>query len=61
MEGNHKVKKPTHNSRTFGVYNLTAGKNAYSVYFTEENGVIKEYKLSIFGTAIPFITYNIRF
>ncbi len=61
MESNHKVKQLTHNSWSFGVYNLTARKNAYSVYFTEENGVIKGYKLSIFGTAIPFITYNIRF
>ena len=61
MESNHKVKQLTHNSWSFGVYNLTARKNAYSVYFTEENGVIKGYKLSIFGTIIPFITYNIRF
>ena len=61
LEGNHKVKQLTHNSWSFGVYNITARKNAYSVYFTEENGLIKGYKLSIFGTAIPFITYNIRF
>lgn len=61
LEGNHKVKQLTHNSWSFGVYNLTARKNAYSVYFTEENGLIKGYKLSIFGTAIPFVTYNIRF
>ncbi len=61
IEGNHKVKQLTHNSWSFGVYNFTARKNAYSVYFTEVNGAIKGYKLSIFGTAIPFITYNIRF
>jgi hypothetical protein len=61
IEGNHKIKKLTHNSWTIGVYNLTARKNPYSVYFTEVNGVIKGYQLSIFGTAIPFITYNFRF
>jgi len=61
IEGNHKIKKLTHNSWTVGVYNLTARKNPYSVYFTEVNGVIKGYQLSIFGTAIPFITYNFRF
>ena len=61
MEGNHKVKQTAHNSWSFGVYNLTFRKNAYSVYFTEVNGQIKGYKLSIFGTAIPFVTYNIRF
>ena len=61
IDGNHKVKQLTHNSWTFGVYNWTARKNAYSVYFISQNGTIKGYKLSIFGTAIPFITYNIRF
>ncbi|HEV3327604.1 MAG TPA: TonB-dependent receptor [Puia sp.] len=61
MEGNHKVHQRFHNSWSFGVYNLTARKNPYSVYFTEVNGVIKGYQLSIFGTAIPFLSYNIRF
>ena len=61
LEGNHKIHQLTHNSWTLGVYNLTGRKNAYSVYFISENGAIKGYKLSIFGTAIPFITYNIRF
>jgi hypothetical protein len=61
IDGNHKVKQLIHGSLSFGVYNLTGRKNAYSVYFTAENGVIKGYKLSIFGTAIPFITYNFRF
>ena len=61
MEGNHKVKQKTHNSWSLGVYNLTGRKNPYSVYFVEENGKIKGYKLSVIGTAIPYITYNIRF
>ena len=61
IEGNHKIKKLSHNSWSFGVYNLTGRQNAYSVYFTEENGTIKGYKLSIFDTPVPFITYNFRF
>ena len=61
LDGNHKIHQLTHNSWTLGVYNVTGRKNAYSVYFISENGGIKGYKLSIFGTAIPFITYNIRF
>jgi hypothetical protein len=61
IEGNHKLKQLTHNSWTFGIYNLTARKNAFSSYFVTENGVIRAYKLSIFSTAIPFINYNIRF
>ena len=61
IDGNHKVKQKTHNSWSLGVYNLTARKNPYSIYFVEERGVIKGYKLSVIGTAIPYITYNIRF
>jgi TonB-dependent Receptor Plug Domain len=59
--GNHKIHQLTHNSWTLGIYNLLARRNAYSVYFISQNGNIQGYKLSIFGTAIPFITYNIRF
>ncbi|MEO5682282.1 MAG: carboxypeptidase-like regulatory domain-containing protein [Chitinophagaceae bacterium] len=61
LDGNHKVKQRFHNSWSFGVYNLTGRQNAYSVYFVQENGKIKGYQLSIFGTAIPFVTYNIKF
>ncbi len=61
MLGNHKVKQETHNTWTFGVYNWFGRKNAYSVYYISQNSTVKGYKLSIFGSAIPFITYNIRF
>lgn len=61
IDGNHKVHQLTHNSWTIGVYNLTGRKNAYSVYFISQNGTVNGYQLSIFGTAIPFITYNIKF
>jgi hypothetical protein len=40
---------------------MTGRRNPYSIYFVEENGKIKGYKLSVIGTAIPYITYNIRF
>lgn len=61
IEGNHKVHQLFHNSFTIGVYNLTGRKNPYSVYYTTENGAINAYKLSIFGSIIPYINYNIRF
>ncbi|GAO41346.1 TonB-dependent receptor [Flavihumibacter petaseus] len=61
LDGNHKVKQKTHNSWSFGVYNMLARQNPYSVYFVNEGGKIKGYQLSIFGTAIPFVTYNIKF
>jgi hypothetical protein len=61
IDGNHKVKQKTHNSWTIGVYNLTGRRNPFSVYYVSEDGVINGYKLSIFGSAIPFVTYNIKF
>ncbi|MBX2897740.1 MAG: TonB-dependent receptor [Cyclobacteriaceae bacterium] len=61
LEGNHKTKKILHGFWSLSVYNLTGRRNAYSVYFTSENGIIKGYKLSIFGSPIPTLTYNFRF
>ncbi len=61
IEGNHKVNQKTHNSWTIGFYNITGRKNPYSVYFVSENGSVQGYKLSIFGSILPFINYNIRF
>ncbi|WP_374163348.1 carboxypeptidase-like regulatory domain-containing protein [Arcticibacter sp. MXS-1] len=61
IAGNHKVHQFAHNSFTLGVYNLTGRKNAYSTYFVTEGQRIKGYKLSIFGSPVPYINYNIRF
>jgi len=61
IEGNHKVNKLGTSSWTIGAYNLLGRRNAYSVYFVSENGKVNGYKLSIFGSAIPFVTYNFKF
>lgn len=61
IEGNHKIHKLAHSSWTVGVYNLTGRKNPFSVYYLSEPEGIKGYKLSIFGSQIPFITYNFKF
>ncbi|NTS43849.1 TonB-dependent receptor [Flavisolibacter sp. BT320] len=61
IDGNHKVKQRTHNSWTIGVYNLTGQRNPFSVYYVSEAGQVRGYKLSIFGNAIPFVNFNIRF
>ena len=61
IEGNHKVHQKTHNSWSIGVYNVFGRKNPYSVYYVSENGVVNGYKLSIFGSPIPYINFNIRF
>jgi hypothetical protein len=61
IDGNHRVHQVFHNSWTIGVYNVFGTKNPYSVYYISENGAVNGYKLSIFGSAIPFINYNVRF
>ena len=61
IEPSHHLTLLTHSSISFGVYNLTGRKNAYSVYYTTENGVLKGYKMAIFGAPIPYISYNIKF
>lgn len=52
-------------SWTFSVYNVYARKNAYSVFFKPNNQATavqaNVYKLSIFGTIFPSITYNFSF
>ncbi|RYG02520.1 MAG: TonB-dependent receptor [Chitinophagaceae bacterium] len=48
----------------FGIYNVYARQNAYSIYFqaNEDNPQIKEAtRLSIIGSIIPSITYNFKF
>lgn len=61
MQGNLKKKKAFHSSLIFGVYNVTGRKNAHSVYFRSAHNNVTGYKLSIFGQAVPTITYNIEF
>lgn len=62
VELTHKLKAFTHFSFTLGVYNVTGRKNVYSVYFESEGANnIKGYKLSIFGSQIPYINLNFKF
>jgi hypothetical protein len=57
---NRKVKQ----SLNVSLYNVYARRNAYSVYFRQNEAnpsVIETTRLSIIGTIIPSITYNINF
>ena len=60
IEGSHKVNKIGHGYWSISIYNVLARKNVYSVFFSNDNGTIKGYELSVLGTAIPSITYNIK-
>jgi len=61
IEPSHHLTLLTHSSISFGVYNVTGRKNAYSVYYISEEGRVKGYKMAIFGIPIPFVSYNIKF
>lgn len=60
IEGNLKRDKLIHGSWSFSVYNLTGRKNAYSIYFKNQEGMIKGYKQSIYGVPIFTVTYNFK-
>jgi len=60
IEGNLKKNKRFHSFWMLGVYNLTGRNNAYSVYFQNESGLIRGYKLSIFSQPILTVSWNVR-
>ncbi|UXP32418.1 TonB-dependent receptor [Reichenbachiella agarivorans] len=61
IEGNHKIKKLAHSFWSFSIYNLLGRDNVYSVFFKVEDGEVKGYKMTVFPTPIPTITYNFTF
>jgi hypothetical protein len=61
IEPTHRLTSFLHTSFSIGVYNALARKNAYNVYYVTEGEEVKGYKLSVFGTAIPYVSLNIRF
>ena len=59
-----KEAKKVQGSWAFGVYNAYARENTYSIFFRQnkDNPLKTEaVKLSVFGTVIPYITYNFKF
>jgi len=60
LEGNLLKRKLAHGSWMLAVYNITGRKNAYSIYFKNEDGRINGYKQSIYGVPIFTISYNFK-
>jgi len=60
IEGNLRKEKLIHGSWSFSLYNLTGRKNAYSIYFKNQEGRIKGYKQSIYGVPIFTVSYNFK-
>ena len=63
VDPSHYLKQLTHMTVTFGVYNVTGRKNAYSIFYTSSGGGtnINGYKISVFATQIPYINLNMKF
>jgi hypothetical protein len=61
---NKRPEKRWQSSWDFGVYNAYARRNAYSIFFrqNEDNPLETEaVRLSIFGSVLPYVTYNFSF
>ena len=61
ISGNLKSHRIAHPYWTFSVYNVLGRQNVYSIYFKKEYKEIKGYKLSVFGRAIPSVTFSFDF
>ena len=46
---------------TFSIYNVYGRENPYSVFFKNEGGQVKGYKLSVFADPFFSLTYNFKF
>ena len=57
IDPGHYLRQFSHMSWTIGVYNVTARKNAYSVFFEGT----ESYLLSVFAYPIPYINLNLKF
>ncbi len=61
LEGNLKKYKFAHSTWSLSFYNLTGRKNPYTMVFQNVGGEVKGYKISILGTVIPSLNYNLKF
>ncbi len=59
--GNLKSHRIAHPNWTFSIYNLLGRENIYSIYFKQEGNQVLGYKLSVFGRAIPSVTFSFDF
>lgn len=62
IEGSNRKNRSFESSWVFSLYNVYGRKNPYSVFFAHlGGGVVKPYQLSLIGTAVPSISYSVRF
>jgi hypothetical protein len=63
VEGNHRRRKLAEGTWVFSIYNAYGRRNPYTVFFKSSGsgGVPKPYQLSIIGTILPSVSYNVKF
>ena len=61
ISGNLRAHKLARPNWTFSVYNLLGRQNVYSIYFKQNGEIFTGYKLSVFGRAIPSVTFSFDF
>jgi hypothetical protein len=61
VSGNLKSRRIAHPFWTFSIYNVLGRQNVYSIYFKQSGQVVDGYMLSVFGRAIPSITFSFDF
>jgi hypothetical protein len=61
VSGNLRSHRIAHPNWTFSVYNCLGRQNVYSIYFKKVGEVVHGYKLSVFGRAIPSVTFSFDF
>lgn len=57
----HRTEKLTRSFWSFSIYNLLGRDNPFSIFFDLEDGQVQGYTLTVFGAAIPTISYNFKF
>lgn len=61
INGNLRSQKLANPYWNFSVYNVMGRKNIYSVFFKNEDGIHTGYSLSVFGTAVPSLSFGFDF
>lgn len=61
IEPSHHLTRLFRHWLSFGIYNVLSRRNAYSIYYETTDWKVQGYQLSIFGTPIPFLSYNVKF
>jgi hypothetical protein len=61
VSGNLKSHRIAHPNWAFSVYNMLGRQNVYSIYFKKEGDLLQGYRLSVFGRAIPTVTFSFDF